>query len=73
MNEHTRAAVRAALDVAALGLIAVVCLLAATFGSPPQSEPLDLHWRPTTEQESRQRQDDRLMDDLTSAYQEARR
>jgi hypothetical protein len=70
--DHTRVAVRAALDATALGLIAVACLLAATFGSPP-SEPLDLHWRPTTEQESQQRQGDRLMEDLTHAYQDGAR
>lgn len=70
MNEHTRAAVRAALDVAALGLIAVVCLLAAEFGTAPQPEPHRSYQRPATEQEMQQR---RLMDDLTSAYQEGQR
>lgn len=71
MNEHTRAAVRAALDVLALLLLAAVCLLAAEFGTAPQ--PHRTHQRPATAEEIQQRQGDRLMDDLTHAYQEGQR
>lgn len=60
--------------VQALALLALgVFFLVVSFIGPAESEPRVDHQRPLTSDESLHRQGDRLMDDLTRAYQEGQR